>query len=71
MSEFKFPDEQDDVKVTVADDQTDDQIIIDVEDNTPEEDRNKPPLPDQVKKELYEDELEDYSSKVKKKLIQI
>jgi hypothetical protein len=71
MSEFKFPDEQDDVKVTVADDQTDDQIIIDVEDNTPEEDRNKPPLPDQVKKELYEDELEDYSSKVKKKLIQM
>jgi len=71
MSEFKFPDEQDDVKVTVADDQTDEQIIIDVEDNTPEEDRNKPPLPDKVKEELYNDELEDYSSKVKKKLIQM
>jgi hypothetical protein len=71
MSEFKFPDEQDDVKVTIADDQTDDQIIIDVEDNTPEEDRNKPPLPDKVKEELYNDELEDYSSKVKKKLIQM
>jgi len=71
MSEFKFPDEQDDVKVTVADDQTDEQIIIDVEDNTPEEDRNKPPLPEKVKEELYNDELEDYSSKVKKKLIQM
>lgn len=70
MSEFKFPDE-DDVKVTVADDQEDEQIIIDVEDNTPEEDRNKPPLPEQVKKELYDDELEDYSTKVKKKLIQM
>ena len=71
MSEFKFPDEQDDVKVTVADDQTDEQIIIDVEDNTPEEDRNKDPLPEKVKEELYNDELEDYSSKVKKKLIQM
>ena len=71
MSEFKFPDEQDDVKVTVADDQEDEQIIIDVEDNTPEEDRNKPPLPEKVKEELYNDELEDYSTKVKKKLIQM
>jgi len=71
MSEFKFPDEQDDVKVTVTDDQTDEQLIIDVEDNTPEEDRNKPPLPEKVKEELYNDELEDYSSKVKKKLIQM
>lgn len=68
---YKFPDEQDDVKVTVADDQEDDQIIIDVEDNTPEEDRNKPPLPEKVKEELYNDELEDYSTKVKKKLIQM
>jgi len=71
MAEFKFPDEKDDVKVTTEDDQTDEQIIIDVEDNTPEEDRGKPPLPDNVKEELYNDELEDYSSKVKKKLIQM
>ena len=67
---FKFPDE-DDVKVTTEDDQTDEQIIIDVEDNTPEEDRNKDPLPEKVKEELYNDELEDYSTKVKKKLIQM
>jgi len=71
MAEYKFPDEQDDVKVTTEDDQTDEQIIIDVEDNTPEEDRNKEPLPEKVKEELYNDELEDYSSKVKKKLIQM
>ena len=71
MSEFKFPDEQDDVKVTTEDDQTDEQIIIDVEDNTPEEDRNKPPMEEKVKQELYNDELEDYSTKVKKKLIQM
>ena len=71
MSTFKFPDEQDDVKVTTEDDQTDEQIIIDVEDNTPEEDRNKPPMEEKVKEDLYNDELEDYSSKVKKKLIQM
>jgi hypothetical protein len=71
MSEFKFPDEKDDIKVTTEDDKTDEQLIIDVEDNTPEEDRNKPPLPEKVKEELYNDELEDYSSKVKKKLIQM
>ena len=71
MSTFKFPDEQDDVKVTTEDDQTDEQIIVDVEDNTPAEDRNKPPMEDRVKAELYNDELEDYSTKVKKKLIQM
>ena len=68
---FKFPDEMDDVKVTTEDDQTDEQIIIDVEDNTPAEDRNKPPMEEKVKEELYNDELEDYSTKVKKKLIQM
>jgi len=71
MSTFKFPDEQDDVKVTTEDDQTDEQIIIDVEDNTPSEDRNKPPMEEKVKEDLYNDELEDYSTKVKKKLIQM
>jgi len=71
MAEYKFPDEKDDIKVTTEDDQTDEQIIIDVEDNTPEEDRNKDPLPEKVKEELYNDELEDYSTKVKKKLIQM
>ena len=71
MSTFKFPDEQEDVKVTTEDDQTDEQIIVDVEDNTPAEDRNKPPMEEKVKEDLYNDELEDYSTKVKKKLIQM
>ena len=71
MSTFKFPDEQDDVKVTTEDDQTDEQIIVDVEDHTPPEDRNKEPMDERVKADLYNDELEDYSTKVKKKLIQM
>ena len=68
---YKFPDEIDDVKVVTEDDEGDEKIIIDVEDNTPEQDRNKDPLPEKVKEELYNDELEDYSTKVKKKLIQM
>jgi hypothetical protein len=65
MSDFKFPDEQDDAK------DLDDEIIVEVEDKTPPEDRNKAPLPEKIKEELYNDELEDYSTKVKKKLLQM
>ena len=68
---FKFPDELDDVKVITEDEKTDEQIIVDVEDNTPPEDRNKEPMDEKVKADLYDDELEDYSTKVKKKLIQM
>jgi len=65
MSDYKFPDEQDDSK------DNDDEIIVEVEDKTPPEDRNKAPLPEKIKEELYNDELEDYSTKVKKKLLQM
>jgi len=67
MSDYKFPDEQDDSK----DNELDDEIIVEVEDKTPAEDRNKAPLPEKIKEELYNDELEDYSTKVKKKLLQM
>ena len=63
-SEFKFPDEKEDETL-------DDEIIVEVEDTTPSEDRNKTPLPEKVREELYSDELEDYSTKVKKKLLQM
>jgi len=63
MSDFKFPDEQDN--------DLDDEIIVEVEDKTPTEDRNKTPLPEKIKEDLYNDELEDYSTKVKKKLLQM
>ena len=38
MEAFKFPDEQEDEK-----------IIVEVEDSTPEQDRNKPPLPEKIR----------------------
>ena len=66
-NEFKFPDEIEDSK----DNDLDDEIIVEVEDKTPPEDRNKAPLPEKIKEELYNDELEDYSTKVKKKLLQM
>jgi hypothetical protein len=62
--DFKFPDE-------IEDSKDDDKLKIEIEDDTPEEDRNKKPLPKEVADELYNDELEDYSSKVKKKLLQL
>lgn len=65
--EFKFPDEVEDKKQ----DDLEDKIEIEIEDDTPEEDRNKKPLPKEVAEELYNDELEDYSTKVKKKLLQL
>lgn len=64
--EYKFPDELEKEK-----DQIDDELELEIEDDTPEQDRNKDPLPKEVKEELYNDELEDYSAKVKKKLIQM
>ena len=63
-NEFKFPDEKEDETL-------DDEIIVEVEDTTPSDDRNKTPLPEKVREELYNDELEDYSTKVKKKLLQM
>jgi hypothetical protein len=67
---FQFPDEiEKETKVEVS--AEDDNIEIEIEDDTPEKDRNVDPLPENVKQELYEDELEDYSAKVKKKLLQM
>jgi uncharacterized protein (UPF0335 family) len=65
--EFKFPDEDNSEK----NEKLDDEIIVEIEDDTPPEDRNKAPLPEKIKEELYNDELEDYSTKVKKKLLQM
>jgi hypothetical protein len=68
--EYRFPDEvEKETKVEVVTD--DSNVEIEIEDDTPEQDRNKNPLPDNVREELYEDELTDYSAKVKNKLLQM
>jgi hypothetical protein len=67
---FQFPDEiENETKIEVS--AEDDKIEIEIEDDTPEKDRGVDPLPENVKQELYDDELEDYSAKVKKKLLQM
>ncbi len=50
---------------------TDKEFDIEIEDDTPEEDRGRNPLPQEMVKELEEDELEDYSDKVKTRLKQM
>jgi hypothetical protein len=68
--EFKFPDEVENEPTTVELDAGDD-VTIEIEDDTPPEDRNVEPLPDDMKQELESaDEDEDYSQKVKKKFTQ-
>ena len=72
-NEFKFPDEvkgEDKVDFEVpAEDE--DKIDIEIEDDTPPQDRNRAPAPQDLVDELEKDELEDYSEKVKIKLKQL
>ena len=44
---------------------------IEVEDDTPEEDRGRTPMPKELVEELEADELEEYSEKVKTRLKQM
>ena len=47
------------------------EVDIEVQDDTPEEDRNRTPLPKEIVEELDADELEEYSDKVKIRLKQM
>ena len=67
QEEFKFPDEIEAKK----EDSPAESLIIEVEDDTPEEDRGRTPLPKPLVEELEKDELEDYDEKVKTKLKQM
>lgn len=68
--DFKFPDEMESNSDTEV---KDDGIEVEIEDDTPEEDRNKAPLPQNLKEELEKDglEIEKYDEEVKKKLKQM
>lgn len=48
-----------------------DDVQVDIKDDTPEEDRGREPLPEEIVRELEADELEDYSEKVKIRLKQM
>jgi hypothetical protein len=67
--EFKFPDEIENETPTT--DAEDDKLLIEVEDDTPPQDKGRESFSEADKKELYDDELEDYSEKVRRKLKQM
>lgn len=73
QNEFKFPDELEAEVEQKAEANQDvsDEIEIQVEDDTPPEDRGRKPLPKEVVNELDSDDLEEYSEKVKKRLSQM
>lgn len=68
--EFTFPDEQpqEAPKLEV---EAEEGYEIEVEDDTPEEDRGRQPMPKELVEELDKDDLENYDDKVKQKLKQM
>lgn len=69
QEEFKFPDEVEDK--ADGDTAVENKLEIEIEDDTPVEDRGRTPLPQPLVEELEKDELEDYDEKVKTKLKQM
>lgn len=70
-NEFKFPDEAKSEQKLDIEVPEEDKIEIEVEDDTPAQDRGREPAPKELVDELEQDELEDYSEKVKIKLKQL
>ena len=69
---FKFPDEQEQTNTEeVKADSPDLELEVEVIDDTPAQDRGREPLPKEVVKELEEDELDEYSEKVQRRLKQM
>ena len=58
MDKFKFPDEEDEFE-------------IEVEDDTPQDDQGREPMPEDIVKSLEEDELESYSGEVRQRFKQL
>lgn len=61
-TEYKFPDE--------VDNESEASLEIEIEDDTPPEDRGRQPMPQEIVQELEDDELEEYSDKAKERLKQ-
>lgn len=80
-AKFKFPDEvekerEEQSKFAAAQqdedgEEDDDKFVVEVEDDTPPEDRNREPLPEPIKEELERDEIDEYDEKIKEKFKQM
>jgi hypothetical protein len=66
QDEFKFPDEVEDKGLPLEDD-----FEIEIEDDTPPEDRNKEPMPKDIVDKLDKDELDQYEGETKEKFKQL
>jgi hypothetical protein len=70
MQEFKFPHElEEDKNVSISAEE--DKIEIEIDDDTPEQDRGVKPMPKEIVQKLEEDELDKYSAEAKEKLAQL
>jgi len=69
MVEYEFPDEQENAAEEEVVSQDEDPYEI--EDDTPEEDRDREPLPQEVVDDLEKDELNDYSERVRTRMSQL
>lgn len=77
--EFKFPDEvtqeskgkPEELSVKMGTDESSDDLVIEIEDDTPPEDRGREPMPKPIVDELEKDELDKYDEEVKEKLKQM
>ena len=65
MENYKFPDEE---EVKSVDTDKEDDFEIEIEDDTPPEDRNKTPSDPEFVESLERDELDEYSAEAKKKI---
>jgi hypothetical protein len=65
MENYKFPDEEE-IKLVDAD--KEDDFEVEIEDDTPPEDRNKTPSDPEFVESLERDELDEYSAEAKKKI---
>jgi hypothetical protein len=68
--EYEFPDEKQEREQS-SKGQQEEELDFEIEDDTPEEDRGKEPLPKEIVNDLEKDELDDYSEKVKTRLKQM
>ena len=66
---YRFPDEVADTQLDTSErEEIDDKLIIEVEDDTPVEDRGVRPLPKEIVESLDKDDLSSYGKKVKARL---
>jgi hypothetical protein len=70
MTEFKFPHELEEEK-NLSVSAEEDKIEIEIDDDTPEQDRGVTPMPKEIVQKLEEDELDKYSAEAKEKLSQL